>query len=119
MIARIAAFLRNRFHRTRVERDLDDEVRTYLDLLTADKMRAGLPPDAARREARSVSRVSPAQVAAWSRSPEDCARRVMLTISSFGPGHAALLGAAHRLRWPPPFARARRFLYVQSRCADR
>jgi predicted permease len=51
MIARIASFFRNRFRRTRVERDLDDEVRAYIDMLTAEKVRAGLSHEDARRAA--------------------------------------------------------------------
>ncbi|HKO04164.1 MAG TPA: ABC transporter permease [Candidatus Acidoferrales bacterium] len=44
--------LLNLFRRDRAERDLDAEVRAHLDLLTEEKLRAGLPPDEARRAAR-------------------------------------------------------------------
>jgi predicted permease len=45
------SFLRNLFSRADVERDLDDELRAYVDLLTAEKIRGGMSPDAARRAA--------------------------------------------------------------------
>ncbi|HEY2854182.1 MAG TPA: ADOP family duplicated permease [Gemmatimonadaceae bacterium] len=41
----------NLVHRDRVEESLDDELRAYLDLLTADYQRRGLSPDEARRAA--------------------------------------------------------------------
>ncbi len=50
-MARIAALWRNLMRRDRVERALDEDVRGYLDLLTQEKMDAGLAPDAARRAA--------------------------------------------------------------------
>jgi predicted permease len=42
----------NLFQRHHVEADLDDELRAYLDLLTAEYERRGLAPDEARRAAR-------------------------------------------------------------------
>src|SRR5687768_11362823 len=42
---------RNLFRRGDVERDLDEELLAYIDLLTAEKIKAGLSPDAARRAA--------------------------------------------------------------------
>ena len=45
-------FLRNLFAKNAVERDLDQEVRSYVDLLTEEKIKAGLSPDDARRAAR-------------------------------------------------------------------
>ncbi len=47
----LSAFWRNLFHRDAAERELDDELRSYVDLLTAEKVRAGATPEAARREA--------------------------------------------------------------------
>jgi len=41
----------NLVHRDRVEESLDDELRAYLDLLTADYQRRGLSADEARRSA--------------------------------------------------------------------
>jgi putative ABC transport system permease protein len=46
------AFLRRTTSRRVDERDLDDEVRAYLELLTEEKIRAGMSPDEARRAAR-------------------------------------------------------------------
>lgn len=42
---------RNLRHRDEVERDLGDEIQSYLDLLTDEKIAAGVPPDRARRAA--------------------------------------------------------------------
>jgi predicted permease len=44
--------LRNVFRRRDVERDLDEELRAYIDLLTDEKITSGMSPDAARRAAR-------------------------------------------------------------------
>jgi putative ABC transport system permease protein len=48
---RLRSLLRNLLHRDRVERDLDQEVRHYIDLLTADKIGHGAERDEARRDA--------------------------------------------------------------------
>src|SRR3954454_1709741 len=50
-IAQIASFGRNLFRRERVERELSDELRAFVDLLTHEKVQAGMPPQQARREA--------------------------------------------------------------------
>lgn len=39
------------FDRERQDRDLDEELRAYVDLLTAEKIKGGMTPDAARRAA--------------------------------------------------------------------
>src|SRR5688572_6852178 len=44
--------LRNLFSRSQVERELDEELQAYVDLLTTEKIRSGMTPDAARRAAR-------------------------------------------------------------------
>lgn len=49
--SRLLSWYRNLFHRSCAERELDEELRAYLDLLTAEKMKLGLAPDAARRAA--------------------------------------------------------------------
>jgi putative ABC transport system permease protein len=49
---RIRSFLRNLFLLRRVEVDLDEEVRSHLDMLTEEHLRAGLSPGDARRAAR-------------------------------------------------------------------
>jgi putative ABC transport system permease protein len=52
LFSRIGSLCRNLFQRRRVERELDDELRAYLDELTEEKRRNGADPVAARREAR-------------------------------------------------------------------
>lgn len=46
------SFLRNLFARAKVESELDQELRAYVDLLADEKARAGMSPDEARRQAR-------------------------------------------------------------------
>ncbi len=48
----IASFLRNSFRKKRLERDLDDEIRFYLETTAQDKMASGMSEDEARRAAR-------------------------------------------------------------------
>ena len=50
-MTRLLAVWRNIRHRAIVERELDEEMRATIDLLVADNIRAGMPPDAARRAA--------------------------------------------------------------------
>src|SRR5262245_105251 len=49
--SRLASLWRNLMRRDRVDRELDDELRASVELLAAEKMRAGQSPDAARRAA--------------------------------------------------------------------
>ena len=49
--SRLASLWRNLVRRDRVERDLDDELLATVEILAAEKMRAGQPKDAARRAA--------------------------------------------------------------------
>ena len=49
--SRAASFWRTWFHREQLDRDLDDEVRAYLEELVARKVTAGQNADAARRDA--------------------------------------------------------------------
>ena len=49
--ARLRSLWRNVFSKSRVEHDLDETVRSYADLLTAEKISAGMPPAEARRAA--------------------------------------------------------------------
>src|SRR5229473_2265180 len=51
-LSRLSSLRRNLFTQPRVERDLDEELRTYLDQLTEEKRAAGMPAEEARREAR-------------------------------------------------------------------
>jgi predicted permease len=50
-LSRVRAFVRNLVHRDAVERDLDEEVASYVNLLAAEKSGHGLSPGAARRAA--------------------------------------------------------------------
>jgi putative ABC transport system permease protein len=49
--AGLAALVRNLLHKSRVERELDDEVCAYLHELTGEKMRSGMSREDARRAA--------------------------------------------------------------------
>src|SRR3984885_12947172 len=51
-LSRMTSFLRNVFGRQRSDRELDAEVRSYVDLLAEEKIRHGMPPEEARRAAR-------------------------------------------------------------------
>jgi putative ABC transport system permease protein len=51
VLSHLRSLWRNLVHRASVERDLDDELDTLHAELTAEKVRAGLAPDAARRAA--------------------------------------------------------------------
>jgi predicted permease len=50
-LPRLSSLLRNLFHKERVERDLDEEVRAYVDQLTDEKIESGMSPQEARRQA--------------------------------------------------------------------
>jgi len=52
LLSRLASLGRNLFTRSRVERDLDDELHAYLDQLTDEKRRAGMGAGEAQRAAR-------------------------------------------------------------------
>src|SRR6185503_5343779 len=49
--SRLISLLRNLLNRARVERDLDAELRAYVDLATDERRRAGLTEEEARRSA--------------------------------------------------------------------
>jgi hypothetical protein len=49
--SRLRSALRNLFTRPHVERELDADVRAYVDLLTDEKVRAGMDRNDARRAA--------------------------------------------------------------------
>ena len=51
IIARVASVIRNLTRRSRIEHDLDEELRATVEMLAAEKVRAGHTPDAARRAA--------------------------------------------------------------------
>jgi len=50
-LSRASHLVRNLLNRDRVERELDAELRAYVDLLESEKLRGGLSPEAARRAA--------------------------------------------------------------------
>jgi predicted permease len=52
LFVKVRSFLRNLFFSRHVEADLDNEVRSHLELMTAENMRAGMGPEEARRAAR-------------------------------------------------------------------
>ena len=54
MIRRLSARLYAMFGRELLERELDTELRYHLDMLVEQNVKAGMPPDQARREARRV-----------------------------------------------------------------
>jgi predicted permease len=72
-LSRVRAVVHNLVHRGDVERELDEEIISYVDLLTAEKTAEGLSPAAARRaaliEADGVEqikeRVRDVQAGAW------------------------------------------------------
>jgi putative ABC transport system permease protein len=51
VLARLSSLVRNFFLKERVERELDEEVRSYVELMTAEKMQTGMSADQARRQA--------------------------------------------------------------------
>ena len=62
LTSRATSLLRNLFRRARVERDLDIEVRGYVDMLEADKLTTGMGRAEARREAMLVAMSTPKAV---------------------------------------------------------
>src|SRR5271156_5293696 len=52
MLPRMTSFFRNTFGKRRSDRELEDEVRGYVDLLAEEKIREGMKPEQARRAAR-------------------------------------------------------------------
>ena len=51
-VSRLRSLLRNLLNRQQADQDLDEEVRSYLDMLEEEKRSAGLSPAQARRAAR-------------------------------------------------------------------
>ena len=52
LLSRISGTFRSLFLKETLDQDLDEELNSYLDLLTEEKVRAGMPPEQARRAAR-------------------------------------------------------------------
>src|SRR5215470_3038182 len=83
----LRALWANLVHRAEVETDLDDELRAYLDALTAEYERAGIDHAAARRAARlelgNLDAVKDATRDAWAgNSLAVAARELRQTIRS-------------------------------------
>ncbi|HEU0040005.1 MAG TPA: ABC transporter permease, partial [Verrucomicrobiae bacterium] len=81
LLVKARSFLRNLLLSRRVEADLDQEVRSHLELLTEENIRAGMPPKEAQRAARielggieqMKEQVRDVQTANWLRSVvSDC-----------------------------------------------
>jgi putative ABC transport system permease protein len=51
LIARLTSLWRNLFHKDRVDQEFSEEIQAYLDMLTEAKLRQGLSPQEARRNA--------------------------------------------------------------------
>jgi len=52
LINRLRALWKNLFHRDQLNHDLDEELRAYVELVSAEKMRSGMSPEEAYRAAR-------------------------------------------------------------------
>jgi len=94
---RVRSLLTNLIRRGRAERDLDAEIRAHLDLLTEEKLRQGLSPADAQREARIElggieqvkEEVRTARAGAWL---DSCWRDLRYAIRGLGrdPGFAVV-----------------------------
>jgi predicted permease len=56
LLPRLSSLWNNLFHKERIERELDEEVRAYVDLLAEEKVKSGMSPREARRAALIESR---------------------------------------------------------------
>jgi hypothetical protein len=52
VIRRLRALWKNFFDRKQLDRELDEELRTYVELMSAEKVRAGMEPEEAYRDVR-------------------------------------------------------------------
>ena len=53
LLTKARSFLRNLFSTRRVEKDLDQEIHSHLELLIEENIRAGMSPGEAARAARN------------------------------------------------------------------
>ena len=51
LLSKFVSFWRNLFHKTQIEQELDEEARSYIEMLTEEKVKAGKTPEEARRAA--------------------------------------------------------------------
>ena len=96
-LRRVRALVSNLARRDAVERELDEEVSSYVDLLTAEKTAGGLSPASARREAlieaegaeQIKERVRQVQAGSWI---AECGRDVRYAVRLMrrGPGFTAV-----------------------------
>src|SRR5712672_2747185 len=92
--AKLRHLYRNAFHRNRLETDLDDELRNYVDALIARKTAAGMSVDEARRSAL-------AEVGGIEQVKEECREVRPLAVLESVIGDLAY--AARTLRKSPAF----------------
>ena len=52
MISRLRALWNNMFRRKQLDRDLDEELQAYVELVSAEKMQAGADPEQVHRDVR-------------------------------------------------------------------
>jgi predicted permease len=52
LLAGLTSLARNLFGKQRAERDLEEEIRSYFELVTQEKIKTGMPAEEARRQAR-------------------------------------------------------------------
>ena len=51
LLSKLSSFWRNLFHKTQIEQDLDEEARSYIEMLADENVKAGKTPEEARRAA--------------------------------------------------------------------
>jgi putative ABC transport system permease protein len=88
LLKRLAAGLGALIWKTRTERELDEELRTYLDIAIEQKISAGLPRDAATRAARaeigSVEAIKDnVREVGWEIQLDTCVRDLRFGVRSF------------------------------------
>ncbi len=44
LLSKLSSFWRNLLHKTQIEQDLDEEARSYIEMLTDEKVKAGATP---------------------------------------------------------------------------
>lgn len=91
MISRLRALWNNVFRRKQLDRDLDEELQAYVELLSAEKVQTGVDPEDAHRWTSShrspVAGRKPASLSRWCRCGTDA------SIESRGVMHAIHLTA--------------------------
>src|SRR4051794_15986625 len=98
LLHRVASMARRLVGRRRLEQDLQDELQTYLDMATAEGVRAGKSPADARRLAaldlggveQTKERVRSARVAAWIDQAGRDVRHALRTCAR-NPGFSAVV----------------------------